>query len=118
MNPRSNKAKGRRLQQVVRDKILETYPELEKDDVKSTAMGQAGTDVQLSPAAKRLLPVDIECKNIARFVGYTFIEQSEKRSSDGRSYPIAVVKANRKRPLVLMYLEDYLNLTLKHGNHT
>ena len=50
----SSKAKGRLGQQEVRDKILKTFPELEPDDVRSTAMGQSGEDIQLSPRARKL----------------------------------------------------------------
>ena len=62
IKPSSSKAKGRRLQQAVRDGILEAFPALEPDDVKSTSMGAGGEDVQLSPAARKLFPYQIECK--------------------------------------------------------
>jgi len=62
----SRKQKGRRLQQAVRDLILENFKELEPDDVRSTPMGVSGTDVQLSPAARRLFPYSTECKNTER----------------------------------------------------
>lgn len=52
----SAKAKGRRHQQWVRDKIYETFPVLEDGDVRSTSMGAGGEDLQLSPAARRLFP--------------------------------------------------------------
>jgi len=48
----SAKAKGRKLQQWVRNVILELIHTLEPDDVKSTSMGAGGEDVQLSPAAR------------------------------------------------------------------
>jgi len=49
---RAAKAKGRLGQQEIRDRLLETFPEFEPDDIKSTTMGDTGCDVQLSPAAK------------------------------------------------------------------
>jgi hypothetical protein len=58
----SSKAKGRLGQQEIRDKILKTFPELEPDDVRSTAMGQSGEDIQLSPKARKLLPISAEVK--------------------------------------------------------
>jgi len=63
----SAKAKGRRLQQKVRDLILETFSELEEDDVRSTSMGAGGEDVQLSPLARRKFPFSVECKNVEKF---------------------------------------------------
>jgi len=64
MRPQSAKAKGRVFQQDIRDLILKTYPQLENDDVKSTSMGAGGEDVQLSPAARKILPIQIECKRV------------------------------------------------------
>lgn len=108
MKPSSAKAKGRKLQQWVRDEILKRFTSLEPDDVKSTAMGQNGEDVQLSPAARKLVPLSIECKSIAKFAGYKFLEQSDGNS--GKNQPIAVVKANHKKPIVLVDAEYFLDL--------
>jgi hypothetical protein len=63
MKTRSAKNKGKRLQNDVRDLILETFKELEPDDVRSTTMGDSGEDVLLSPAARKLFPFSVECKN-------------------------------------------------------
>ena len=57
---RNAKAKGRLGQQEVRDKLLETFPDLEPDDIKSTVMGDSGEDIQLSPAARKIIPLTIE----------------------------------------------------------
>jgi len=54
MKPRSAKNKGKRLQNAVRDMILENFTQLEPDDVVSTLMGDSGTDIKLSPAARKL----------------------------------------------------------------
>jgi len=59
----SCKSKGRRLQQAVRDLILENFKDLEEDDVRSTSMGAGGEDVLLSPKARKYFPFSIECKN-------------------------------------------------------
>ena len=63
MKSRSAKNKGKRLQNKVRDLILEKFNTLEDDDVRSTTMGDSGEDVLLSPAARKLFPFSIECKN-------------------------------------------------------
>lgn len=67
MKPSSAKAKGRKLQQQVRDLILETFSDLEPDDVRSTSMGAGGEDVLLSPLARRKFPFSVECKNQQAF---------------------------------------------------
>ncbi len=43
--------------------ILENFKQLEPDDVVSTLMGDSGTDIKLSPAARKLFPYSPECKN-------------------------------------------------------
>lgn len=106
MGAQASKAKGRRLQQWVRDLILRLLPSLEPDDVRSTAMGQGGEDVQLSPAARRLLPVSIECKSYRKFAVYTHYDQAVENCPKG-STPILVIKENRRKPLVVLDAETY-----------
>ena len=101
MTPSSAKSKGRVLQQWVRDKILSTHPSLEPDDVKSTPMGVSGCDVQLSPAARKLAPYAIECKNRASMAVYKDWEQAV-RNCTKETVPVLVIKANRKKPLVVV----------------
>ncbi len=55
MKPSSAKAKGRKFQQDIRDMMLDLAPSLEKDDIRSTSMGAGGEDLQLSPAARKIL---------------------------------------------------------------
>lgn len=107
MRPQSAKAKGRRLQQWVRDLILHiSHGDLLQDDVRSTSMGAGGEDVLLSPAARSLFPVSIECKNLAKFAGYTLYDQAVANCPDGAE-PIVVVKANQRSPLVLVDAEYF-----------
>lgn len=101
MKPSSAKAKGRKLQQWVRDLILSIHKGLEQDDVRSTSMGAGGEDIQLSPAARKLVPLSIECKSIARFAGYKFYDQA-KENCPKKAEPIVVVKADRRDPLVMV----------------
>jgi len=104
----SAKAKGRKLQVAVKDKILETYPELEEEDVKSTTMGEKGEDVQLSPAARRLFPYSVECKARASFPAYAWYMQA-KHNSKGYE-PLLIVKQDRSKPLVLVDMEHFFSL--------
>lgn len=97
----ARKAKGRRLQQWVRDKILHYSPSLEPDDVKSTSMGAGGEDVQLSPAARKQYPVSIECKSRANYAFYKDYDQAVINCPDGNE-PILVCKANHRNPVVIV----------------
>ena len=99
MKPQSCKAKGRKLQQMVRDLILEIFPELKPDDVRSTAMGQNGEDVQLSTAARQLLPFQIECKNKKEVAVINWLKQA---STHGNYTPILIAKQNYSDPVVVI----------------
>ncbi len=112
MTPQGAKAKGRRLQQVVRDLLLKTFPSLERDDVRSTAMGQSGEDVQLSPAARKLVPYQIECKNKARSQMHTWYEQA---ASHGNHEPLLIVKQDNGPILAAISLEHFLTLLEKNN---
>jgi len=101
MKPQSAKAKGRKLQQVVRDMILKYSPSLEIDDVKSTSMGAGGEDVQLSPAARRQYPVSIECKSRASFAFYKDYDQAVMNCPKDCE-PMVVAKANHRNPVVII----------------
>lgn len=110
MTPQSAKNKGRALQKLVRDKLLKAFPELEPDDIKSTSMGATGEDVMLSPAARKFLPYQIECKNKATSQLHTYYDQAK---AHGKYEPLVVVKKNRAEVLVAMRLDHFLELIRK-----
>ena len=114
----SAKQKGRALQQFVRDSIIDLLKPygVVADDVKSTSMGASGEDVQLSPLAKRLLPVSVECKSHKAMAIYTWWTQCLSNTKAGER-PLLVIKINQKRPLAVMDYRDYIRLEqtrLKH----
>ena len=114
MTPQSAKAKGRALQKIVVASLLGTFPELEPDDVRSTSMGVNGEDVQLSPAARKLFPYQIECKNKAKSEVHTFYEQAK---THGKHEPVVVVKKDRDIPLAVISLEHFLSLLKRKNNN-
>ena len=105
----SRKSKGRALQQKVRDAILEAFPTLEPDDCKSTAMGQGGEDVQLSPAARKLFPYSTECKRHKAFAIYGPYEQAYTNSKGIQ--PLLVIQGDRKKPLAVLDFEHFMELS-------
>lgn len=107
VTPASAKAKGRRLQQWVRDKLLLKIPGLRAGDVVSTPMGVNGTDIQLSPHALDILPIQTECKNNKSFSVYKIYEQAKEH---GTHEPVVFLKADFKRPLAVVDAEHYLDL--------
>ena len=74
----SAKAKARRLQDKVRDRIRAMFPDLHPDDVQSAIMGATGADIILSPAAKRLFGYAVECKKRAKFSVWTDYLQASR----------------------------------------
>lgn len=75
-------------------------------------MGAGGEDVLLSPAARRKFPVSIECKSVARFVGYTHMEQAKENAPKGAE-PVVVMRANRKEPVVIVDADYFFRLLAK-----
>jgi hypothetical protein len=108
MKPASAKAKGRKLQQWFRDQVLKRYLSLEPDDVRSTSMGAGGEDILLSPAARKLLPLSIECKNRASFAFYKDLDQAVVNCPKG-AQPVLVAKANHRDPVVIIDAEYFLD---------
>lgn len=113
MRPQSAKAKGRRLQQWVRDTLLKFAPNLEPDDVRSTSMGAAGEDLLLSPAARREFPYSIECKNQEGINIWASLEQAEAGAlkCGHQVCPIVVFKRNQSKTYVALDFEEFLKLT-------
>ena len=97
-----------RGQELVRDLILESFPQLEPDDVRSTSMGAGGEDIQLSPAARKLFSFSVECKNTERLNVYEAYQQASANAGDHE--PLLIMKKNRKKPLVVMDAEAFVNL--------
>tara|TARA_R110002020_G_C16266583_1_gene770844 strand:+ start:1360 stop:1710 length:351 start_codon:yes stop_codon:yes gene_type:complete len=110
MTPKSRKAKGRTLQNLIVEKILSSFPSLEKGDVKSAVMGEKGVDIKLSPKAKQLFPFNVECKNQERFKSlYDCFDQASNHT-DGDGEPLVVIKMNRKNSLVVMDCDYFFSI--------
>lgn len=106
MRPQSAKAKGRRLQQELRDALLQTFPQLAPDDVRSTSMGASGEDLLLSPAARRLFPFSPECKNVESINIWKALAQASGREHT----PLVVFRKNNTPAHVALSLDDFLAL--------
>lgn len=107
MKTRSAKAKGRRLQNWTRDKILESFPQLKLEDVKPAIMGESGVDIHFSPVAEKYVPFSIECKNRKNISVYAFLSQAD---SQEKGYPLVVAKADRKKPIAILDAELFFKI--------
>ena len=109
MRPASAKAKGRRLQQYLRDRILDVFKGvLRPDDVRSTSMGAGGEDLLLSPLARDCFPYAPECKNVERLNVWAGWDQA--KANAGEYEAILVVKRNRSDVLAVISLDHLLEM--------
>ena len=108
MKPRSAKNKGKRLQNKIRDLILEKFDILEPDDVRSITMGDSGEDILLSPVARRLFPFSVECKNQEKLNIWGALEQAEDNS--GNHTPLVIFKRNRSKTYAVLEFDKLLEL--------
>lgn len=109
MRAQSAKAKGRRLQQFVRDAVLKLFTSLTSDDVRSTGMGQSGVDVQLSQAAKKLFPYSVECKNKERMNIWRELEQAVE-NTEPDTKPLLVMTKNRTDTYAVIQFDHFMEL--------
>jgi hypothetical protein len=112
MRVQSAKAKGRRLQQWVRDLLIESL-NIHPEDIESRSMGAGGEDLIMARAAREKFPHSIECKNVEKLNVWDAYEQACANS--GNYEPILVMKKNGKKPLVVVDAEYYVNLHSKGG---
>lgn len=115
MKTSSAKAKGRRLQQRVRDDMRAIAgTRLDPSDIESTTMGLSGVDIVLTKAAKDIFgPLAFECKNVELLnaVG-VFQKHYDKYAAKGM-VPIMVHSRNHIEPRVTMLWADFVLLWLQ-----
>jgi hypothetical protein len=112
MKSRSAKNKGKRLQNAIRDLILEHFPVLEPDDVVSTLSGDSGTDIKLSPAARKLFPYSPECKNQEKLNIWGALKQAEKNTKE-HTNPVVFFKRNSTKTYAIIEADHFFELTKK-----
>jgi len=109
MKTKSAKAKGRRLQQWVADRIaLATGLESGKDKmIASREMGQAGTDVRLVGDAAKRFPFSIECKCQETWSVHKWIKQAKSNMFLGMPW-LVFCKRNNEKPVVIMDADEFI----------
>ena len=103
----SAKAKGRRLQQWIRDLLIEKL-DIHPEDIESRSMGAGGEDLIMARAAREKFPYSIECKNQESINVWKSYEQAQENSKDYE--PVVVLKRNNTKPLVLVDAEYFVKL--------
>ena len=110
MRTQSKKAKGRRLQQWVRDLLIEKL-EVHPEDIESRSTGAGGEDLIMSRSAREKFTSSIECKNQESLNIWKSYEQAQQNS--GNYEPIVVLKRNNVKPLVLVDADYFVELHKK-----
>ncbi len=109
---RSAKAKGSRGQTELRVKLLQNFPQLEPDDVVCAVGSQNGTDIKLSPAARRIIPYSFEVKYREKLNIWEALNQAENNTIPNTD-PAVVFKRNRSETFIALKLDDFLKLIKK-----
>ena len=105
MRVQSAKAKGRRLQQWVRDMLIEML-EVHPEDVESRSMGAGGEDIIMARAARQKFPFSVECKNTEKLNVWDAYDQACANCGDYE--PILIIKKNGRKPLAILDAESFI----------
>ncbi|HWQ20230.1 MAG TPA: hypothetical protein VN455_10675 [Methanotrichaceae archaeon] len=105
----TRKAKARRLQNLVVEKIRATLG-LSEIEVQSRGMGQSGCDIILSEAARAKLPFAIEAKSSDKIEIWKALEQCKVNAKKEGLKPMLVFKRERSEVWAVLMLDDLLEL--------
>ena len=107
----SRKAKGRKLQQEIANRIGKLLQmKVGKDEmIASREMGQSGTDIRLIGKAKELFPYSIETKNQESWSIHSWIQQA-KSNVEKETHWLLFCRRNRMEPVVIMDSETFFEL--------
>ena len=114
MKTSSAKAKGRRAAQEVKDQLLagallcyHGEEKLEDGDIVVTSSGDTGEDLKLSPAARRIYPVQIEVKNQEKLQIWAALKQAE---THGQYMSVLAFTRNRSDMYAAIKFSDLVTL--------
>ncbi len=107
MKTQSAKQKGRKLQQWMRNLLIEKL-EVHPEDIESRSMGAGGEDLIMARAAREKFPLSIECKNQEKVNVWESYKQAEENSKDYE--PIVVIKRNNSKPLIVIDAEYFVSM--------
>ena len=109
MRTSSAKAKGRRLQDWMKEKLITRLGlHSDTDLIQTAVMGESGADVKLIGNIKDSFPFSIECKNQEKYKGvYGALDQATTHS---KMEPLLVIKMNHRKPIVVLDAEYFLEV--------
>ena len=108
MKQDSRVKKGKKLQRILRDKLLKAFPHLHPADIRVARSGENGEDLKLSRIGRRLISYQFECKSQEKFkILYSFYDQAGRH---GKHEPVLVIKQNTRRALAIIDLDQFIDL--------
>ena len=108
MKQNSRVKKGKRLQKILKDKLLSAFPHLKPVDIRVAKTGEQGEDLKLSRIARRLISYQFECKSQEKFkILYSFYDQGCRH---GKHEPALIIKQNTRRALAVIDLDQFIDL--------
>lgn len=107
----ARKAKGRKLQKWVAEKISElTGFKFGKDEmIASREMGQSGTDIRLIGPAKEAFKFSVECKFCETLSIPKWIEQAKANKEEETDW-LLFFKRSHKEPIVVLDAEVFFKI--------
>ena len=113
MKTSTAKAKGRRLQQWMRDLLIEEL-EVDPEDIESRPMGSQGEDLIMALGAREKFPFSIECNNHVCLIVWRAWEQANENC--GKYQPLLVIKKNNVKTLVVLDAEVFMEYVKEFNN--
>jgi len=108
MKKLSAASKGRRLQNIIKSKILKTFKHLRKSDLRVARIGETGADVKLSKVASKFFPYSVECKSQQKMkLVYQYYAQAAKHS---KHEPVLFIKMNKRQILTIIDTNHFFDL--------
>ena len=108
MKPQSRKQKGRKLQQKLRDHLIQDLG-IHEEDVLSRPMGSQGEDLILSPKAREKFPFSPECKCQETLNVWKSFEQADANAPEGIE-GLLVFKRNNSETFAMLRLTSLIEL--------
>ena len=108
------KDKGEQFQQEVADRLCQVRTGFTSQDVQSCRMSTHGEDIILSPRARAVLPITVECKAQKRHSACATWKQAHRQAKElclsVQPEPVVFIRVDGEIPLVVMRAEYALVL--------
>lgn len=104
---KSAKAKGRKVEKMVVEKLQEAFG-FTDEDVRQVPASISGEDIHFSQKARDKIGASFEVKSRAKIAVYDWFDQCERNA--GGHTPVLVIKADRKKPLAIVDFDVLLEI--------